>query len=118
PRADPRCDHENKVRNCGAASLSDAVGESVRRKSCAFILRPTLVVACFGGSNDDNRCSDSAFAETGTLGHRWIDPRGTTILPLDDRVCEAVAAAVAPCLPEEFLAAYVYVLVWLRPVIQ
>ena len=28
-------------------------------------------------------------------------------LPLDDRVCEEVAAAVAPCLPEEFLAAYV-----------
>jgi hypothetical protein len=28
-------------------------------------------------------------------------------LPLDERVCEEVWAAVAPCLPEEFLAAYV-----------
>jgi len=28
-------------------------------------------------------------------------------LPLDERVCEEVASAIAPCLPEEFLAAYV-----------
>ena len=28
-------------------------------------------------------------------------------LPLDERVCEQVAATHAPCLPEEFLAAYV-----------
>jgi hypothetical protein len=28
-------------------------------------------------------------------------------LPLDDQICEEVAREVAPCLPEEFLAAYV-----------
>ena len=28
-------------------------------------------------------------------------------LPLDERICAEVSAAVAPCLPEEFLAAYV-----------
>jgi hypothetical protein len=28
-------------------------------------------------------------------------------LPLDDQICEEVARDVAPCLPEEFLAAYV-----------
>jgi hypothetical protein len=28
-------------------------------------------------------------------------------LPLDDEICDEVARAIAPCLPEEFLAAYV-----------
>jgi hypothetical protein len=28
-------------------------------------------------------------------------------LPLDDQICDEVAREVAPCLPEEFLAAYV-----------
>jgi hypothetical protein len=36
-----------------------------------------------------------------------LTPEELQALPLDDRVCEEVAAAVAPCLPEEFLAAYV-----------
>jgi len=27
--------------------------------------------------------------------------------PLDERVCDEIARAIAPCLPEEFLAAYV-----------
>jgi hypothetical protein len=36
-----------------------------------------------------------------------LSPDELKALPLDDRVCEEVAAAVAPCLPEEFLAAYV-----------
>ena len=40
------------------------------------------------------------------------DIRGLTAeelqaLQLDERTCEEVSAAVAPCLPEEFLAAYV-----------
>ncbi len=28
-------------------------------------------------------------------------------LPLDDQICDEVAREIAPCLPEEFLAAYV-----------
>ena len=36
-----------------------------------------------------------------------LTPEELQALPLDDGVCEEVAAAVAPCLPEEFLAAYV-----------
>jgi hypothetical protein len=36
-----------------------------------------------------------------------LTPDELEALPLDDRVCEEVAIAVAPCLPEEFLAAYV-----------
>ena len=28
-------------------------------------------------------------------------------LPLDDRICAEIAQEIAPCLPEEFLAAYV-----------
>jgi hypothetical protein len=28
-------------------------------------------------------------------------------IPLDEKLCEEIAAEVAPCLPEEFLAAYV-----------
>jgi hypothetical protein len=36
-----------------------------------------------------------------------LTPDELQALPLDERMCEQVAAAVAPCLPEEFLAAYV-----------
>ena len=36
-----------------------------------------------------------------------LTPEELEALPLDDGVCEEVAASVAPCLPEEFLAAYV-----------
>jgi hypothetical protein len=36
-----------------------------------------------------------------------LTPEELAALPLDERVCEEVSAAVAPCLPEEFLAAYV-----------
>jgi hypothetical protein len=36
-----------------------------------------------------------------------LSPEELQALPLDDRICEEVAASIAPCLPEEFLAAYV-----------
>jgi len=36
-----------------------------------------------------------------------LTPEELQALPLDERVCAEVSAAVAPCLPEEFLAAYV-----------
>ena len=36
-----------------------------------------------------------------------LTPEELQALPLDERVCEEVSAAVAPCLPEEFVAAYV-----------
>ena len=36
-----------------------------------------------------------------------LTPEELEALPLDERVCEEVAAIHAPCLPEEFLAAYV-----------
>jgi len=36
-----------------------------------------------------------------------LTPEELEVLPLDERVCNEVAAARAPCLPEEFLAAYV-----------
>ena len=36
-----------------------------------------------------------------------LTPEELQALPLDERVCEEVTSAVAPCLPEEFLAAYV-----------
>ena len=36
-----------------------------------------------------------------------LTPEELEALPLDERVCADVAAAHAPCLPEEFLAAYV-----------
>jgi hypothetical protein len=36
-----------------------------------------------------------------------LTPEELQALPLDDLVCKEVAVAIAPCLPEEFLAAYV-----------
>jgi hypothetical protein len=36
-----------------------------------------------------------------------LKPEELQALPLDERVCAEVSAALAPCLPEEFLAAYV-----------
>jgi hypothetical protein len=36
-----------------------------------------------------------------------LTPEELQALPLDERACAEVSAAVAPCLPEEFLAAYV-----------
>jgi len=60
------------------------------------------------GSNDnDNRRGESVFAETGALRHWGLTPEELQALPLDERICEEVSAAVAPCPPEESLAAYV-----------
>jgi len=36
-----------------------------------------------------------------------LTPEELQALPLDERVCIEISAAMAPCLPEEFLAAYV-----------
>ena len=36
-----------------------------------------------------------------------LTPEELQALPLDERICEEVSAAVAPCPPEESLAAYV-----------
>ena len=36
-----------------------------------------------------------------------LSPDELHALPLDDRICDEIAASIAPCLPEEFLAAYV-----------
>jgi hypothetical protein len=36
-----------------------------------------------------------------------LTPEELQALPLDERVCREISAAMAPCLPEEFLAAYV-----------
>jgi hypothetical protein len=38
---------------------------------------------------------------------RGLTPEGLQALALDDRVFEEVVAVIAPCLPEQFLAAYV-----------
>src|SRR5206468_7661008 len=60
------------------------------------------------GSNDnDNRRDESVFAETGALRHFGLTPEELQALPLDERICEEVSAVVAPCPPEESLAAYV-----------
>ena len=48
--------------------------------------------------------------ETGELVECVIDgltPDELAAFPLDDHVCAEIARDVAPCLPEEFLAAYV-----------
>jgi hypothetical protein len=63
---------------------------------------------CFGGAMTttivvQNPCSRKL--ERYDIGR--LTPEELQALPLDERVCEEVAAAVAPCLPEEFLAAYV-----------
>jgi hypothetical protein len=36
-----------------------------------------------------------------------LTPEELQALPLDERICEEISAAIAPCPPEEFLAAYV-----------
>ena len=36
-----------------------------------------------------------------------LTPAELESYPLDDRICDEIARAIAPCLPEEFLAAYV-----------
>jgi hypothetical protein len=36
-----------------------------------------------------------------------LTPDELQALPLDERICEEISAAIAPCPPEEFLAAYV-----------
>ena len=36
-----------------------------------------------------------------------LTPSELASYALDDRVCDEIARAIAPCLPEEFLAAYV-----------
>jgi hypothetical protein len=36
-----------------------------------------------------------------------LTPDELQALPLDERICEEISAAIAPCPPEQFLAAYV-----------
>ena len=36
-----------------------------------------------------------------------LTPAELEAFPLDENICDEIARAIAPCLPEEFLAAYV-----------
>ena len=62
----------------------------------------------FGGAREqENHHQESVVGQMVERDISGMTPAELEAFPLDEGICDEIARAIAPCLPEEFLAAYV-----------
>ena len=65
------------------------------------------IFLCIRGAMASNTLRDPQLSASRIARSDGITPDDIALFPLDDAVCAEIARDLAPCLPEEYLAAYV-----------